>query len=45
MGMDIEILRSISKERLVSRWGSVKNQTILEQTSDWLSNLLNLNIF
>jgi mRNA interferase MazF len=38
-----EQIRSISKERLVTKWGLVRNPVILQQIGEWLGSLLSLD--
>lgn len=38
-----EQIRCISKERLVSKWGHVRNPDILRQIAEWLGSLLSLD--
>lgn len=38
-----EQIRCISKERLISKWGSVNNPDILRQIAEWVSSLLSLD--
>ena len=38
-----EQIRSISKERLVSKWGHARNPQIMRQISEWLGSLLSLD--
>lgn len=38
-----EQIRCISKERLVSKWGHMRNPKILRQISEWLMSLLSLD--
>jgi mRNA interferase MazF len=38
-----EQIRCISKERLVSKWGSIRSPHILRQIAEWLSSLLSLD--
>jgi mRNA interferase MazF len=38
-----EHIRSISKERLVSRWGHLHKSSILTQVSEWLGSLLSID--
>lgn len=40
-----EQIRAISKERLKRRRGMVKNQQILQSISEWLCDLLDLELF
>jgi mRNA interferase MazF len=38
-----EQIRCISKERLVSKWGPVRNPRILSQIAEWVGSLLSLD--
>jgi mRNA interferase MazF len=38
-----EQIRCISKERLVTKWGHMRNSSILRQIAEWLSSLLSLD--
>lgn len=40
-----EQIRAISKERLKRRRGAIKNQQILQAISEWLCDLLDLEMF
>jgi mRNA interferase MazF len=38
-----EQIRSISKERLITKWGVIGNPIILQQIGEWVSSLLSLD--
>jgi mRNA interferase MazF len=38
-----EQIRSISKERLISKWGHMRNSDVLRQMSEWLAALLSID--
>ncbi len=38
-----EQIRSIRKERLITKWGPVRNLVILQQISEWIGSLLSLD--
>jgi mRNA interferase MazF len=40
-----EQIRCISKERLISHWGPVRNPIVMRKIGDWLKGLLNLDEF
>lgn len=40
-----EQIRSISKERLVSKWGQIKNEVVLRQIGEWISSILSLDLW
>ena len=38
-----EQIRCISKERLITRWGHIKNPNVLRQLAEWLATLLSID--
>lgn len=38
-----EQIRCISKERLISKWGHMRNQAILRRVGEWVGSLLSLD--
>jgi len=40
-----EQIRSISKERLVTKWGTIENHGILREITGWIADLLQIEYF
>ncbi|MBI3508871.1 MAG: type II toxin-antitoxin system PemK/MazF family toxin [Chlamydiia bacterium] len=38
-----EQLRSISKERLITKWGHMNNKKVIRQIGEWIGSLLSLD--